>query len=49
MSLGGNVAIFCKSWSLSNDLIKIGHIDNEDIKALSVGGDVKVIFERSNN
>lgn len=45
----GNVAIFCKSWSHSNDLIKIGHIDNEGIKALSVGGDIKVIFERSNN
>lgn len=41
----GNVAIFCKSWSHSNDLIKIGHIDNEGIKMLSVGGDVKVRFE----
>lgn len=42
----GNVAIFCKNWSHSNDLIKIGHIDGEGIKALTVGGDIKVKFER---
>ena len=45
----GNVAIFCKSWSHSNDLIKIGHIDGEGIKILSVGGDVKVRFESQND
>ena len=45
----GNVAIFCKSWSHSNDLIKIGHIDNEGIKMLSVDGDIKVRFESQND
>lgn len=44
-----NVAIFCKSWSPSNDLIKIGHIDDEGIKMLSVAGDVKVRFESQND
>lgn len=29
----GNVAIFCKNWSQSNDLIKIGHIDGDGIGA----------------
>lgn len=42
----GNVAIFCKKWSYSNDLVKIGHIDGEGIKALSIDGDVKVKFEK---
>lgn len=42
----GNVAIFCKSWSQSNDLIKIGRIDGDGISALSVAGDVAVKFER---
>lgn len=42
----GNVAIFCKSWSASNDLIKIGRIDGDGIEALSVAGDVAVKFER---
>lgn len=41
-----NVAIFCKSWSHSDDLIKIGHIDGEGIKALSVEGDIKVKLEK---
>lgn len=41
-----NVAIFCKNWSYSNDLIKIGHIDGEGISALKSAGDVKVKFER---
>lgn len=41
-----NVAIFCKSWSHSNDLIKIGHIDGDGINALQVSGDVKVRFEK---
>lgn len=41
-----NVAIFCKSWSHSNDLIKIGHIDGNGIEALSVSGDVRVKIEK---
>jgi len=41
-----NVAIFCKNWSYSNDLIKIGHIDGEGISALKSAGDTKVKFER---
>ena len=42
----GNVAIFCKSWSHSNDLIKIGRIDGNGIEILNVGGDIRVKFER---
>ena len=42
----GNVAIFCKNGSGSNDLIKIGHIDGDGIEALRVAGDVRVKFER---
>lgn len=42
----GNVAIFCKSWSHSNDLIKIGHIDGNGIEALTVAGDITVKLER---
>lgn len=42
----GNVAIFCKNWSQSNDLIKLGHIDNNGIEMLKVPGDVKVKIER---
>lgn len=42
----GNVAIFCKNWSYSNDLIKIGRIDGDGIEALNVGGDIRVKFER---
>ena len=41
-----NVAIFCKSWSHSNDLIKIGHIDDNGIEALNIGGDIIVRFEK---
>lgn len=41
-----NVAIFCKSWSHSNDLIKIGRIDGDGINALNVGGDIQVKMER---
>lgn len=41
-----NVAIFCKSWSHSNDLIKIGHIDGNGIEALQVTGDIKVKLEK---
>lgn len=42
----GNVAIFCKSGSHSNDLIRIGRIDDNGIEALSVAGDIRVKFER---
>ena len=42
----GNVAIFCKSWSHSNDLIKIGRIDGNGIEALTVTGDITVKIER---
>lgn len=41
-----NVAIFCKSGSQSNDLIKIGRIDGDGINALNVPGNVAVKFER---
>ena len=42
----GNVAIFCKNWSYSKDLIKIGRIDGDGIEVLNVGGDIRVKFER---
>lgn len=42
----GNVAIFCKSWPHSNDLVKIGSIDGNGIDALSVEGDIHVKIER---
>ena len=42
----GNVAIFCKSWSHSNDQIKIGRIDGDGIEALNIGGDIAVKFKR---
>ena len=42
----GNVAIFCKNWSHSNDQLKIGHIDDNGIEALNIGGDITVKFER---
>ena len=42
----GNVAIFCKSWSHSNDLIKIGRIDGNGIGVLGVAGDISVKIER---
>lgn len=42
----GNVAIFCKSRSHSDDLIKIGRIDGDGIEALNIGGDITVKFER---
>lgn len=43
----GNVAIFCKNWPHSNDLIKIGHIDGDGIEELIVPGDVPVKLERT--
>lgn len=42
----GNVAIFCKNWSYSNDLIKIGRIDGNGIDALTVIGDIRVKIEK---
>lgn len=42
----GNVAFFCKSWSYSDDLIKIGSIDDGGIGILSVEGDISVRFEK---
>ncbi len=42
----GNVAIFCKSWSHSRDLIKIGRIDGNGIEVLSIAGDIPVKIER---
>lgn len=41
-----NIAIFCKNWSYSNDLIKIGHIEGDGIEALRTAGNIKVKFER---
>lgn len=42
----GNVAIFCRNWSYSNDLVKIGHIDGDGIETLRTAGHIKVKFER---
>lgn len=42
----GNVATFCKNWSHSNDLIRIGRIDGNGIEALTVGGDIRVKIEK---
>ena len=41
-----NVAIFCKSFRYSDDLIKIGHIDNDGIELLKKQGDVKVTISK---
>ena len=42
----GNVAIFYKKGSRSNDLIRIGRIDGNGIEALSIPGSLSVRFER---
>lgn len=42
----GNVAIFYKNGSRSNDLIRIGRIDGNGIEVLDVPGSVNVRFER---
>lgn len=42
----GNVAIFYKSGSRSNDLIRIGRIDGNGIEALSIPGSLSVRIER---
>lgn len=44
----GNVAIFYKSFSSSNSLIRIGHIDGTGIETLNTAGDIRVRFERQN-
>lgn len=41
----GNVAIFCKSWPYSDDLIRIGRIDGNGIEVLSAAGDISVKIE----
>ena len=45
----GNVAIFCRDWSQSNSLIKIGHIDDNGIETFNVPGDITVRFERQSH
>ena len=40
------MVIFCKNWSHSNDLIKIGHINGNGIEALSIDGDIQVKIEQ---
>ena len=45
----GNVAIFYKSWSQSNDLIRIGSIDGEGIEVLKGAGSVTVKIEKESN
>ncbi len=42
----GNVAIFCRDWSESNSLIKIGHIDGNGISLLQGAESMNVRFER---
>lgn len=42
----GNVAIFYKNGSRSNDLIRIGRIDGNGIEALSIPGSLSVRLER---
>ena len=42
----GNVAIFCRNWTESNSLIKIGHIDKNGINLLQGTESVNVRFER---
>lgn len=42
----GNVAIFCKNWPHSNDLIKIGRIDGDGIETLNKAGNLTVKFEK---
>lgn len=41
-----NVAIFCKSFRYSEDLIKIGHIDGDGIELLKRKGNVKVTLSK---
>lgn len=42
----GNVAIFCKSWPYSKELIRIGRIDGDGIEALNVSGDIRVKIKK---
>lgn len=41
-----NVAIFCKSFRYSDDLIKLGHIDGDGIELLKKKGNVKVTISK---
>ena len=41
-----NVAIFCKSFRYSDDLIKIGYIDGDGIELLKKKGNVKVTISK---
>lgn len=41
-----NVAIFCKTFSYSDDLIKIGHIDGDGIELFKKKGKVKVTISK---
>lgn len=41
-----NVAIFCKSFRYSDDLIKIGHIDGDGIELLKRKGNVTVTISK---
>ena len=47
MCLGATWQFICKSWSHSNDLVKIGRIDGNGIDVLSVEGDVRVRIEKA--
>ncbi len=42
----GNVAIFCRDWSESSSLIKIGHINGDGIGLLQGTENINVRFER---
>lgn len=42
----GNVAIFCRRSSYSDDLVRIGRIDGDGIEALRVAGNIRVKFVR---
>ena len=42
----GNVAIFCKSWPQSRDLIRIGRIDGNGVEVLAVPGNLSVKLEK---
>lgn len=42
----GNIAIFYKNWPQSNDLIKIGRIDGDNIEAFKKTGNIKIYLQR---
>ena len=45
----GNVAIFYKGWSQSNDLIRIGSIDDDGIEALKGTGSIRVNIQKESS